>query len=841
MYWPGVFALWFSFIAFSLSTYFYWRVSKGREDLKLYARQTYSYGSLALGLAAAIFLYLILNHDFRLHYVFSYSDRSLPLHFLVSTFWAGQEGSFLLWLLWGALLGVLFIRLAKHYEARGMLVYNLTLLSLIALLLKQSPFRFLQGLPPGQAPFDGQGLNPLLQNPWMTVHPPVMFLGYAAAAIPFALAVAALWDRRYDEWIKAALPWTLVTVITLGAAILLGGYWAYVTLGWGGYWGWDPVENSSLVPWLTSSALVHGLLLQKARNRFRKLNFFLAIVSFVLVVYATFLTRSGVLADFSVHSFVDLGITGWLVFNLLFFLLGGLGFLLWRWREIPAEMGEEPFFSRTIFFVLAIGSLLAAATVVLVGTSSPLITRLFTTPSQVGSDFYNRVSLPVGILLALLLGIVPYLHWKGTTGVLKRRLLQASAIGIFGTGVAIALGAKGPLYLAFLLVSLLAFAANLLKSVEEMRSRRFRAMGGYLAHVGLGLMLAGIITSSAYSRTEQVTLPQGQPKTVFGYTFTFQGIQKPTPQAKDAMLVEVKDPQGRVFLAQPQMFINEKSQQLVAHPDVLNRLTHDLYISPKEYDPGRPAGDAATVELAKGQTATLGPFTVTFKGFEMTGSHGEEEKISIGALLDFGNGTEKFSLTPRIFSTGKGLESDTVPVPGTAGVTVQLTGLNASAGRIRLKASGLPSAIAKRVVLQAGQSFTYRGAHLTFSTFDLSEFDPEAGKINIGAVFKVTDPAGVEREITTAVKGDGSRFDAAVPGLQDVLLRLGQINADEKTVEVLLLDPNAPPDPGELPRFSADVSIKPMIGLLWTGLIVLLAGGILAAFRRQAEFAQVGS
>lgn len=837
MYWPGVFALWFSFIAFSLSTYFYWRYSKGQEDLKLYARQTYLYGFLALAFAAAILMYLILSHDFRLYYVFSYSDRSLPLHYLVSTFWAGQEGSFLLWLLWGALLGLFFLRLAKHYEARAMLVYNLTLLSLIGILLKQSPFRFLQGLPPGQAPFDGQGLNPLLQNPWMTVHPPAMFLGYAAAAIPFALAMAALWDRRYDEWIKAALPWALVTVITLGVAILLGGYWSYVTLGWGGYWGWDPVENSSLVPWLTSTALVHGLVLQKARNRFRKLNFFLAIASFVLVVYATFLTRSGVLTDFSVHSFVDLGITGWLVFDLLFFLLGGLVFLFWRWREIPAEVGEEPFFSRTIFFVLAIGTLLAAATVVLVGTSSPLITRLFTNPSQVGSDFYNRVSLPVGILLALLLGIVPYLHWKGTTQVLRKRLFQALAIAISGTAVAVALGAAGPLYLTFLLMSLLAFASNLFKSVEEMRSRRYRAMGGYLAHVGLGLMLAGIITSSAYNRTEKITLPQGQPKSVLGYTLTFKGIHKPKPQAKDAMLVEIKDPRGHVFLAQPQMFINDKTQQLVANPDVLTKLTHDLYISPMEYDPGRPAEDAATAELAKGQTEKLGPFSVTFKNFEMTGSHREGGHFSIGALLELDNGTEKFLLTPKILSTGEGFVSESVDVPGTSGVAIQLTGVNASVGRIRLKALGVPSGIAKRVVLQVGQSFIYKGAHLTFSTFDLSDFDPQAGKINVGAVFEVTNPTGAKKEITTSVRGNGTRVDTKVPGLRDVLLRLGQINADEKTVEVLVLDPNAPPDPGELPRFSVDVSIKPMIGLLWTGLIVLLVGGILATFRRQAEFA----
>jgi len=218
--------------------------------------------------------------------------------------------------------------------------------------------------------------NITYRMPWA----PAPRLTTPATAVPFAFAVAALWGRRYDEWTKASLPWALITVVTLGCAILLGGYWAYVTLGWGGYWGWDPVENASLVPWIASAALVHGMILQRARGRFRKLNFSLAILAYVLVVYGTFLTRSGVLADFSVHSFVDLGITGWLVGNLAGAMVIGFGALIWRWREIPAEPGDEPFFSRTVFFVVAIAALLGTALTVLVGTSAPLITRLATKP-----------------------------------------------------------------------------------------------------------------------------------------------------------------------------------------------------------------------------------------------------------------------------------------------------------------------------------------------------------------------------------------------------------------------------------------------------------------------------
>lgn len=839
MFLPGAIALWVAFFALVASTYFYFRSLRGHAEARAWARQAYGLATTGVVIGSAVLLYLILTHDFRIHYVFSYSDLSLPTHYLISTFWAGQEGSFLLWLLWGMIVGLPLIRYAQHYEDRTLIVYNLAQISLLLILLRQSPFRFLADLPPGQVPSDGQGLNPLLQNPWMTIHPPIMFLGYAATAVPFAFAVAALWERRYDEWTKASMPWALVTVVTLGCAILLGGYWAYVTLGWGGYWGWDPVENSSLVPWIASAALVHGMLLQRARGRFRKLNFSLAILAYVLVVYATFLTRSGVLADFSVHSFVDLGITGWLVANLVGALLIGFGALAWRWREIPSQPGDEPFLSRTVFFVLAISALLGTAAMVLLGTSAPLITRLATKPSQVGPAFYNKVTLPIGILLAALLGTVPFLHWKGTSKEFAKRVGVAGALAALATGAGVAFGARGVLYVLFLLVALFAFFSNVLKTWDEARAKRFRVAGGYLAHVGLGLMLAGIITSSAYDRTQKVVLTLNESKQVMGYTLTFKGVDKPTPTAREAMLVEVRDGSGGSYVARPRMFRNEKSNQLVANPDVRMHLTHDVYVSPIEFDPGRSPENGLTVELAKGETGNAGPFAITFDGFDMSGGHSEAQRVSIGARLTVRRGNDSQHVTPFISSTGTRFASEPVPIAGLPGASVSIGGINAGAGRVRLQVSGVSGGVAKTAVLHKGETLTYKGVALKFDDFDLSDFDPQAGKINIGAVFKVTDPSGKTGEAEPTYHGGEageSHEDAAVPGLPGVMLRVGRMNPNEKTVEVQVLDPSAPGDPGAPMKFSVDVTIKPMIGLLWTGLVVLLTGGILAVLRRGEEF-----
>ena len=311
----------------------------------------------------------------------------------------------------------------------------------------------------------------------------------------------------------------------------MGGYWAYKTLGWGGYWAWDPVENTSLVPWLATVALVHGMYLQKTREKHRKINLILAILAFCCILYGTFLTRSGVLADFSVHSFVDLGITGWLVGIIVVFFFGGLGLLAWRWKEIPTEeaaledgspAGEEPFLSRSVLFILSVTLLCASGLVILLGTSAPILTRLTGKASQVATSFYNITHAPIAALMALLIALVPFVSWRGeTVASIAKKALVAFVLGLVGGGVAFAAGVRGPKDLIIVTLACFGFAANLETVVLFVRRRAIQTLGGYLAHVGTSVMLVGILVSGVYEQKSQVTLVKGQPMQVGRNTMTF--------------------------------------------------------------------------------------------------------------------------------------------------------------------------------------------------------------------------------------------------------------------------------------------------------------------------------
>ncbi len=260
-------------------------------------------GAVLLVVALIVYLFLMRRYDIK--YVYDYSSADLELRFRVAAMWAGQPGSFVLWALWGLLAAQLLIRRTRHAEPYVLSVFMLLQAALLTFMLMRNPFVPYTDPTTGAAMFppDGKGLNELLHNPWMVIHPPILFTGYALLAVPFAFALAGLWRRDYDGWARQALPWTLAGWSFLGLALLLGGYWAYETLGWGGYWGWDPVENSALVPWLTATALLHALLVQRTSGGFRRASFALAILTYLLVFYATFLTRTGVLSSFSVHSF----------------------------------------------------------------------------------------------------------------------------------------------------------------------------------------------------------------------------------------------------------------------------------------------------------------------------------------------------------------------------------------------------------------------------------------------------------------------------------------------------------------------------------------------------------
>jgi cytochrome c-type biogenesis protein CcmF len=691
-FWPGVAALWGALAAGLASLVLYVRVDRGRTDLIPLARSSYNAFATCIVAAAGVLMALLLQHRFDVSYVNAYSSRDLPLHFLISTFWAGQEGSFLLWCFWGGLIGLWVYRSAREQEAPVMIVYLATFLGIVAILCKQSPFKLL----PPPVPEDGVGLNPLLQDPWMVIHPPVMFSGFASLSVPFAFAIGALWKKRWDGWAVRVIPWALFTFLTLGTAILMGGYWAYKTLGWGGYWGWDPVENTSLVPWLCTAALVHGLFLQRSQKRHRRVNLILACLAFATILYGTFLTRSGILADFSVHSFVDLGITGWLVGILLGFVLLSLVLLAWRWRSIPSIENEEPAaLSRSVFFILGIAAFCALSFVILLGTSAPLVTRLTGNPSQVQNRFYALTTTPAALMLIVLAGLVPFVSWKGVAGaeLLKssRRSLLVAAGGLV---VSLLLGGRDPLALVVVFAALFAADMNLRAVLRKARNGKLGGAGGYLAHTGVGIMLAGIAVSGIYSRSTRVTLPTNQPVKVAGSTLTFLRVVPGSATEKQAMEVKVETAKGKTYLAYPKMYVNSRTGQMMANPAIRHSAALDFYMAPQSYDPGQPEQIGRAVRLLKGTTQSIEGVGFTFRDFNADRSammRGEKTILVLTDLTITPPDGSKHDLTLRyvFHMDGRPTEAQEAEIPGVANSKMRVEAVSPNDGAVVLWMRGI--------------------------------------------------------------------------------------------------------------------------------------------------------
>lgn len=691
-FWPGVAALWGALLAGLASLVTYLRADRGRSDLLPLARSLYAAYATCIVAASAVLMTLLLQHRFDVSYVNAYSSRDLPLHFLISTFWGGQEGSFLLWLFWGAVIGLFVWRSAKEQEAPVMVAYLLTFLGIVGILCKQSPFKLL----PPPVPEDGVGLNPLLQDPWMVIHPPVMFIGFASLSVPFAFAIAALWKKRWDGWVTRALPWALLTFVTLGVAILMGGYWAYKTLGWGGYWGWDPVENTSLVPWLFTAALVHGMFLQRVKKRHRKINLILACTAFLTILYGTFLTRSGILADFSVHSFIDLGITGWLVAILVGFLVISAAAIAWRWRSIPvAEEEEPPLLSRSVLFILGIAVFCALAFVILLGTSAPLLTRLSGTPSQVQLSFYEKTTTPAAVLLALFAGLVPFVSWKGESW---RAMLTSSrrslAVAAGVTLLGFLLGARDPLPLFLLFLAAFLADMNLRAVVRKAKNGKLGGAGGYLAHVGVGIMLAGIVVSGVYAKTTRVTLPVNQPVKVGNTALTFTRVVPGTATRKQAMEVRVETAGGKSWYAYPKMYVNARTGQLMANPSIRNAPTSDFYLAPQEYDPGQPERAGRDLRLRKGTTQSVEGIGFTFRDFNADRAammRGEKSVLVLADLTINPSDGSQHDVTLRYLfhMDGREAEAEELAIPGVAGGFMKVEAVSPNDGAVVLRLRGI--------------------------------------------------------------------------------------------------------------------------------------------------------
>ncbi len=689
MYLPGALALWCA-VLFSITTLWGYALALagGPPSAMTFARRSYGFFALSIVLAAVVLSLLLMIRDFRVEYVYQYSGMELPTYYQFASFWAGQKGSFLIWLFWGALIGLLVRRTAGPGEPAVMVIYTLSQIGLLLILVRENPFVML-----GKAPMDGVGLNPLLQDNWMVIHPPIMFIGYASTAIPFAFAMASLMRRDYDGWAARAFPWALGGFLVLGTAILMGGYWAYKTLGWGGYWGWDPVENASLIPWILGTAMIHGLHMERSQGRYRRANYIFAFLTYVAVLYGTFLTRSGVLADFSVHSFVDLGLSRHLIVFMAVFILPGIYLIASRWKQIPTRPNEDPLLSRGMFMVLATIVLMITALVIAAGTSAPLLTRVLKEQAQVGPSFYNKVNLPIAMLLAFLLALVPYLSWRGNTpGEIARKILWPGAFSLIVTAGAVVWKVHNVFHLVLILLAALALATNLQKTIGKMRGPGgLRAGGGYLAHVGVGVILLGIIASSAYDQSAKITLIQGVPRELDGMTLTFQRfVPRQGPFDKEHMEIEVARPGEAPFVVRPKLFVNDRTRQVMVNPDIKVSPLQDFYVSPIDFDPGQPR-----LQLAKGESGRVGDLEVRFEGFDLNvqgnamAAVAAGQPMTIGAVLKVMQDGRTTDLKPlyKLNPANGSVETPSVALPG--GGEIFLSGINATNGAVQLEVSGI--------------------------------------------------------------------------------------------------------------------------------------------------------
>ncbi|HWG32651.1 MAG TPA: heme lyase CcmF/NrfE family subunit [Gemmatimonadaceae bacterium] len=520
-----------------------------RQDLIASAeRGTYATFAMVV-LASAGLWTAIFTHDFSFKYVASYTSANLPKAYLFTAFWGGQAGSMLFWVLILTFFSSLAV-LTSRSRNRELMPYVIGTLAVIAifflatLCFGSNPYERLDWLP-----VDGRGMNPQLQNPGMAIHPPNLYLGYVGTSIPFAFAIAALVTRRLDaEWLVAVRRWALVSWFFNTTGIVLGMWWAYVELGWGGYWAWDPVENASLLPWLTTTAFLHSVMVQEKRGMLRKWNVTLVICSFLLSIFGTFITRSGVIS--SVHSFAQSPVGNWFAGFLGVAIVVSVYLVTTRLKDLKANAVLESMVSREAAFLYNNLVLVGIAFSVLWGTLFPILTEAVRgTKITVGPPFFNAVNVPLGLLLLLLTGIGPLIAWRRASVANLRRqfTFPASALVIvpallFAAGMRSMSAIIAYAFAGFVAATIL---QEFYKGVGARHSmydeavpvafvhliaRNRRRYGGYIVHAGVVIIFCAF-AGLAFKTEHDLTISAGDTKTLvdpFGHTWTFtsQGVSR---------------------------------------------------------------------------------------------------------------------------------------------------------------------------------------------------------------------------------------------------------------------------------------------------------------------------
>jgi len=594
-----------------------WGARTGRADWTASSRHAVLAHFALVTLAILLLEYALIRSDFSLRYVVNNSTRSSLLQYKIAGLWGSLEGSLLLWEWLQALLAAL---VAIRYRGRHpqLMPYVLAILQGISafflLVMTVAVHPFARMIP---VPLDGRGLNPLLEVTDMLIHPLLLYLGYVGFSVPFAFAMAALITGRLsEEWLTITRRWTVVAWLLLTGGIFYGGWWSYRTLGWGGYWAWDPVENASFMPWLTGTAFIHSVMIQERKRMLKVWNLVLIALTFSLVIFGTFLTRSGILA--SVHAFAD-GPVGALFLGFLAALLFfALGLLAYRSDRLRGRGQLDSLVSRESAFLLNNVVLIGICFTVFLGTVFPLLAEaLRGAKMSVGAPYFNRVSVPLGLALLLLMGVGPLIAWgRASLDNLRRNFVKPLLLALLATALAGALGLRHVEMLTVFFCSVFVVGTILFEVAVATRTRartmeespwaafgallfgRRRRYGGLIVHLGVVLTILGIAVSSVYKSEHEQTLKQGESMAIGAYALRLERLtagERPTHILVSATLGVSKDGRALGELSPGQRFYPNQ-QSPFASVDARYRLDEDLYVVLSAFERD---GSSATIKAMR--------------------------------------------------------------------------------------------------------------------------------------------------------------------------------------------------------------------------------------------------
>jgi cytochrome c-type biogenesis protein CcmF len=629
-----------------------------------FARISFLTETVSIFIIFAVIFYICKNHLFEYMYAYKHASKELEAKYLLACIWEGQEGSFLLWTIWHSLLGVLIIWKEKEWEAPVMTVLNIAQFFLLLMLLGlyfgeirigSSPFTLTRNeingpvfSRPDYLSYikDGVGLNVLLRNYWMVIHPPVLFLGFASTIIPFGFAFGSLLTKRFGDWVKPALPWTLFSLCVLGVGIMMGGKWAYESLSFGGYWAWDPVENASLVPWMILVAGLHTMLIYKATERSLKASYVFVFLTLGFVLYSTFLTRTGVLGDTSVHAFTEKDEIMKLLLKLFMaaFTITPFVLLIRNNKKIHSLQTEEKINSREFWMFIGAIVFFLSALFIIAKTSVPVYNKIFNTniaPAEDVEFSYNKIMVLVALIIGLLTAVTQYFKYKSTPQNYTLKKIALPTLITAGIAVLLAFfypltfykhgpGFLGALYAA-LVAAVYAVVANATYIWTGLKGN-IKSAGGSITHLGFALMLAGMIISSANKKIisdnsvtginvpfgkddkgnqaenplENLTLLRDLPTRMLNYKLTYTGDSAGHEEGRQFYKIKmVSNDSAEQFELTPDIYLG-KNELKSSNPSTKRYLTKDIYTYISSINPVRNQNDTTQFnikEIGPGDTA----------------------------------------------------------------------------------------------------------------------------------------------------------------------------------------------------------------------------------------------